>query len=383
MEENKSGERNELIDIIKGILIVLVVFGHTNNFLVKWIYSFHMAAFFSISGYLVSKKIVDGKKNIFKYIWKRINRLYIPFVVVNCLFISLNNVFVKVGFYTTSKSFAILTSGWPVNQIGSVFSISQMVKNCLKSFFLIGGHAPLVGVSWYLATLFIISLLHIIPMMITKKWNTRNKIIFYMVLFLLCLIASYFGDYLGANLIGGWIVRRIFPAYSAFLIGYIIKFFHPFKANKVRWLRYAKWGVVSIGIIMVVFDSRKIDLANGNIVNPIYYLVGLFQGMVIIMAISRLLMNSVVIKNVIIYFGQKSMSIMLFHFMAFKIVNYLLIWIYDLDVVYLASRPVIYDVHAIWSLLYLFVGICVPVCVDLLLDFFKNRIKFNSFFKCK
>ena len=47
--------RNKHIDVFKGILILLVVFQHcwgTDDFIGKWILSFHMSAFFFISGYM-------------------------------------------------------------------------------------------------------------------------------------------------------------------------------------------------------------------------------------------------------------------------------------------------------------------------------------------
>lgn len=63
-------------DSLKGILIILVVLGHAiqnvlgydcfNNHIWNYIYSFHMAAFISVSGYLNYKCKVDveggGKK---------------------------------------------------------------------------------------------------------------------------------------------------------------------------------------------------------------------------------------------------------------------------------------------------------------------------------
>lgn len=52
--------RQDRIDVLKGILILLVVIGHIlpgtlqENFARYFIYSFHMPVFFAVSGYLVS-----------------------------------------------------------------------------------------------------------------------------------------------------------------------------------------------------------------------------------------------------------------------------------------------------------------------------------------
>lgn len=50
--------RNKTIDISRGIAIILMVIGHSgcNEYVRKFIYLFHMAVFFMISGYLFTPK---------------------------------------------------------------------------------------------------------------------------------------------------------------------------------------------------------------------------------------------------------------------------------------------------------------------------------------
>ena len=47
-----SNTRIEWCDIFKGIVIVLMVVGHCTGRFNSYIYQFHMAAFFFISGYV-------------------------------------------------------------------------------------------------------------------------------------------------------------------------------------------------------------------------------------------------------------------------------------------------------------------------------------------
>ena len=80
-----SNNRNVEKDIMKGILIFLVVLGHAQSPGHRFIYLFHMACFFIISGYFwKSSYIVKG--NILRIINKKIKSLYIPFVSFNILF---------------------------------------------------------------------------------------------------------------------------------------------------------------------------------------------------------------------------------------------------------------------------------------------------------
>lgn len=70
-----NNKRVEYMDTLKGLLIILVVFGHTgiDSSIQKWIYSFHMPLFLIISGffYKESRDIIS---------LKRIKRLVLPFI---------------------------------------------------------------------------------------------------------------------------------------------------------------------------------------------------------------------------------------------------------------------------------------------------------------
>lgn len=78
--------RERWIDISKGILIILVVMGHSipgpyydldNG--IDFVYLFHMPAFFILAGYLY--KPISENENIIKAILKRSKRILIPYIV--------------------------------------------------------------------------------------------------------------------------------------------------------------------------------------------------------------------------------------------------------------------------------------------------------------
>lgn len=67
-------KRDEYIDLIKGVGIFLVVLGHHNTILTKYIYSFHMPLFFFLSG------IFHSNYSSYKeFIKKKIKGLVIPY----------------------------------------------------------------------------------------------------------------------------------------------------------------------------------------------------------------------------------------------------------------------------------------------------------------
>ena len=95
MTKKQEKKRNEYIDILKGVAIVLVVVGHCiqfgsgvsylenneffQNIVFRFIYSFHMPLFVLISGYLFYNTL--SKKDVKAIIKSRINTLVLPIFV--------------------------------------------------------------------------------------------------------------------------------------------------------------------------------------------------------------------------------------------------------------------------------------------------------------
>ena len=60
-------KRNSVVDIMKGIAIMLVVIGHTyNKYLYNFISLFHIAIFFIISGYCFNIIYLETKASFFE-----------------------------------------------------------------------------------------------------------------------------------------------------------------------------------------------------------------------------------------------------------------------------------------------------------------------------
>lgn len=101
--ENQNGKRLAYIDVAKGLGILLVICGHVivegekpfkySNILRDYIYSFHMALFFVVSGILIGHQLKDGvnisyiKKRICSYI----QSLLIPYYSWSVIYFILDN----------------------------------------------------------------------------------------------------------------------------------------------------------------------------------------------------------------------------------------------------------------------------------------------------
>lgn len=107
--------RDETIDVLKGIAILLVVLGHIAAApkLTSVIYSFHMPLFIFISGYLAQHSLLFGKKNAKEISWKRYlysktKQLLLPFVAWPCIIAGLLNIPINFNLWYLSCLFCLL-----------------------------------------------------------------------------------------------------------------------------------------------------------------------------------------------------------------------------------------------------------------------------------
>lgn len=128
------GTRNGVLDIAKGICIILMVIGHSGcpDYLHRFIYMFHMPCFFFISGYLLNDKyLTDLRTGLIK----RVKASYWPFVKWSLIFLLFHNLFACLHIYADSYS---------LQEFGiKVIRILTMT-----------GSEPLLGGYWFLISLF-------------------------------------------------------------------------------------------------------------------------------------------------------------------------------------------------------------------------------------
>ena len=91
-----KGKRDQTWDIVKGIGIILVVIGHSGcpAYLKHFIYLFHMGLFFFISGMFLSNPNLNNLK---QFTQKKLNRLYIPFIITGIILVLLHNILYHIG----------------------------------------------------------------------------------------------------------------------------------------------------------------------------------------------------------------------------------------------------------------------------------------------
>ncbi len=366
---------------MKGILILLMVLGHTYVAYKEYIYLFHMAVFFMISGYCWSEKHSKDAKSVGNYIIQKIVRLYIPFVLINIAYILLNNFFIDIGIYSNSPEFLILTSEAPVKQyLTEYYSVSQMIKGIIRTLCFAGGAARLCGATWFLSTIFMVSVFHCVFVWIIDKSKLHfNKTIVFSIIMVICLVWAWLVDCGIISSIGAF--DRFPAAYATYVAGMLLKIIS--KNEKVnllisfeRKLTLFLSMIISFGLLVVFyFIGFHVELARAEITNPLGYLFVSVCGWILIMSLSIFFSRYKLSTKLFQFLGIRTIPILLFHTLAFKIVSFLYIKITDESMLLFASYPVIFITSEWIKYLYLLVGIIVPLVIYQIYFITKNGIK--------
>jgi len=99
-------ERIGWVDVYKGLAIIFVVIGHTDSPIGGYIYLFHVAAFFFISGYTTSL----AKNTLPRFTLNKLLSLMVPFFSVNLLFILVRKLLHAFPWETCSSKNAFVTA---------------------------------------------------------------------------------------------------------------------------------------------------------------------------------------------------------------------------------------------------------------------------------
>ena len=317
------------ISAVKALCIILMVVGHSGcpQQMSKWIYLFHMPCFFFISGFLMKDKYLT---DLWTFIKHRFKGLWWPFVKWSLVFMALHNVLEALHLYDTvytwrdvaDKTFHILT---------------------------LTGSEQLLGGYWFLKELLYASILSILSLKLVSKMlpNVKTGGVVLTVLFLagayLLSIAPFKIPTVGS---------KTLLAAAFYMAGY--------SYNKFPFSRSSLWLVALVCLATVVgvsfFFYGSMDCKGTDIF--IYFAVALV-GTVGMVHLAGKVKGRV--QQALDYAGSKTLYILTFHFISFKLVSLLKVWQYGLHVTELSSFPVIFGHNTFYWLLYSAVGVLLPI----------------------
>ena len=275
--------RDNILDVAKGIAIILVVIGHCyskDNIVLILIYAFHMPAFFIISG------IIYGRKSIAQLsLEKQAKRLLLPYVIFGFGF------GLMITFLNHPEGF-ISTIGYNGLQI-----------ICLKG----------ISVEWYLPCIFLTETLFYFVFKYLKPYcDYLNVLLVIMMFLVVCL-------FMNNHLI---IVQRVIIGYTFFSIGvYLSQFSRKIFPTFIYIL-------MSLVFVILSYYNGMVSLVTMTLGNPIIYVINGILGTLLLIRLSAMLCEKReksfnCISKKIAYVGQSTLVILCTHMFYIEILRLL------------------------------------------------------------
>ena len=324
--------RDLTFDIGKALCIILMVVGHSGcpDYLNTSIYMFHMPCFFFMSGWLLSQRYIDDIKLGLK---QKVKGIYWPFVKWTLIFVLLHNLFSVMHIYSNS------------------YSLNTFLERMVRAFTMTGSE-PLLGGFWFLISLFWASVFSLLYYRLLLK-SVKLTIIYISGGVIFSLVASASLQYLPFR-IPQQFTEQTMLATAFYMTGFLFKKYlqHAIQ-NRIAWL------LLSIPLFAALFFRWSMQL-KGALVFP-YYIVAV-SGTLGLLSLSFVL-KKCPIRNILSYIGSKTLYILIFHFLAFRLVSYVYLSVNHLPMYYLQQSPVLRDTNQWLWLVYSIVGISFPLIV--------------------
>lgn len=346
-------KRNKQIDVMRGVGILLMVYGHCCR-ANSGIALFHMPLFFIISGYCFNDDNCESIRKIGFYFKRKVESLWVPYFLYTSLFLLCTNIFIKIGIYTNSPSLLTINNS-SIDKIHHYFGIKEYAKMFAMEF-MFQTETQLGGALWFLQRLFFSSILFALTIFLLRRVFQR----IYVREFILVIISTaslLLGYYCSINSI--WIkgFNRAFSCFWMLTFGYLIK-----RHDIMRWYKN-ELSIVALVMLIILNRYGKISIVANEYPDPVFLLVCSILGWFMVYGVSNVIVEKrTYCGNILQYIGKHSIAILGLHFLSFKIITFLIIHIRNYPYIYLATFPVIYDY--VWVIPYMILGIGLPLFVD-------------------
>ena len=342
--------RIEEIDIFKGILIILVVIGHATSQYNMYIYQFHMAAFFFISGFLSTIE----NAGFIKFVYKKFMSLKLPLFAVFILM----QIFIALLYHSGNYNIFFDDN---LQYYGFLFNLKEFIfRDTIYLWFL--------GAAWFVTVLFYIEIIKKIIYDIFNK-NEYVSLIISLVVFLL-------GYYLALNNIHFLNIDLVFIGQLYYSIGFYLRK-REYLKGKIN-NTYVSILLFAVSLCVMFFLGKingiTVDYPSRDFGNPIINIITALNGILWTYTFSILLKKTNYLKKLLSYFGENTLSILFFHFMFFKI-SFFILYIFNVvNFSYLRNFLPLSNIYS-FSVL----TVCLSIFFSLLLWFCLKKIQILKF----
>lgn len=347
--------RDNVFSIAKGIAIIAMVAGHAEapEMVTNFIYTWHMPLFFIAAGYFFTDRWLDDP---WEFCRRRFKGLYVPMVKWSLVFLLLHNVWHHFGIL--NEQYGNWTGG-----VTHPYTWHEAMSRLLLIFTSMSGYDEfMAGAFWFFRGLLVASVLFLVfyRLLCGGTRLTRTQAVM-----VICLGAVAFTAF---RVLNGGLPMRFYPngfwretwGIFFFGIGVLYRRFEP----RIR----EHWALLLLyfGILVVAARFHFCGMNNGASLRDLWTLpltgcVGFLAVHYVSGVISR---RGLGLRRLLVFIGENTLYIFIFHILAFKVVSLAKIHWYGLDFTQIGCHMVIHYNHTdFFWVLYTVVGVALPLLV--------------------
>lgn len=345
---------NTNLSICKAIAIILMCAGHAEgpSLIMKFIYLFHMPVFFIAAGYFFDKKYLSDPWTFCK---KRVKGLYVPFVKWSLLFLVLHNLLFKIG--VLNEQYGNWTGG-----VTHPYSWHQFLQRLVSIIFSMGGYDEfMAGAFWFFRGLLVASIVFLLLYLLLRnrhRWLNDDTVPW--VIIALTVGFAWFKVANGLTIVtivqGG--IRDCWGV-TFFAMGVLYR--RHEQRIREHWVLTLTYAALLVLGAYLDFQGMALKVKLHTVATlPVTGAIGFLMVHSIASWIDR---HEGIVKRFLVYCGNNTLYIFVFHISAFKLVSALKIWYYGLDWGQIGCHMVIHENSTtdLFWLLYTVVGTAVPL----------------------
>lgn len=303
-QEIINSANRDFWDIIKGIGILSVVLGHTCDFAYGYVYTYHLALFFFVGGYLYSEEKYGDKP--WDNLASRLKSTWPKYVFFESFFIIFHNLFLDVGIIINEERFTL--RDYAVN-------FGNMLDFCD-----VGG--KMGGALWFVPVLVAaVSMLGMVVWIGRKIGQMFSKSsVKYGTIIMLGITLGFFG--VAITIKRGALSHHFDTAFLVMPILITAYLTRVFCKN----LSFVLKGYVAIPLAVAVFYAVDkmgwfVNLAQRQIIGPWQFYLISFEGIYICLYLGKIFLRISVLRQYFSLIGRYSFEIMACHFLTTKIID--------------------------------------------------------------
>ena len=295
-------------DLVKGLGILFVVLGHTGWFAGRFVYLFHLALFFFVTGWFFNENKYASRP--FSYIGKRLSSVWPRYVGWCLLFVLLHN------FFVTEKAYA---------ETG-IYNHGEMIRAFLASFSFSSGEYA-AGALWYLKAWLLGAGLFagaawagwfFGPLFCRKRSDKA-----------ITAVLSLAGGLLGVvlyerELSAVWYAHTALLSLPLFWAAGFLRDHFPegslFPEGSHIMIPFSGWASSTVLLHLLTLWGYRVNLAELTIPGLLFYPISLL-GIFHTICLASLAARCRFIKRFFAFLGRNSFDIMALHFTVFKLLD--------------------------------------------------------------